>query len=140
MILYDSIGVLRYDRTPSYGFRLVMEIDPGINLLYKALIPKYKNVTGQRYSPHVSIVRKERPANLKAWGLYEGRKVRFKYSPDVHTDGIYWWLNVYSSQLEAIREELGLPVHSKITEPPGQFKRCFHTTIGNNKASIWVPA
>ena len=44
-------------------------------------------------------------------------------------DGVYYWLNVYSTRLEDIREELGLK------RLPGSFE-AFHITIGNNKEGL----
>ena len=81
----------------------------------------------------ISLVRKEIPKNLDAWGKYEGKKIEFKYSPDIQCDERYWWLNVYSKTLENIREELGLPVGSRYTRPPDGHEHVFHVTIANRK-------
>lgn len=53
-------------------------------------------------------------------------------SPYIHTDGIYFWLNVYSKDLEILRTELGLEKTSKLSRPPSE-EECFHITIGNLK-------
>ena len=85
------------------------------------------------YTPHVSVVRKEIPKNLAAWGLYQGEAVNFFYVPVVHANETYIWLNVFCRRLEEIRLELGLPISSQYTRPPDGYTKCFHTTLGNFK-------
>ena len=132
--LYASSGVLRYSNMPSYGYRLVMEVDRGLADYYFALIPKWLGrLNKPMYAPHVSVVRHETPALLRAWGRQSGEEVEFLYANYVHNDGTYWWLNVFSSRLEEIRQELGLPLSSPYTRPPSGFAKCFHLTIANSK-------
>ena len=114
-----------------------MEVDPGIAMFYRSLIPKYLPCNGTRYAPHVMVVReeKEEPVNKAAWGKYEGARVPFLYSPVVHQGKVYYWLNVFCVRLEDIRIELGLPAVSQYTLPPEGFKKFFHCTIANTKGS-----
>ncbi len=58
----------------------------------------------------------------------------FFYHPQIHEGKIYYWLEIYCTLLEDIREELGLPVVSQYTLPPEGFRKVFHMTIGNTKA------
>ena len=129
MTLIESKGTLHYEDR-----KLVCMVDPQLARFYKSLIPKYYNVAGQRYPPHISVVRKEVPPLMHLWGAREGQRVSFLYDPDIQNDAVYWWLNVFSSQLEAIRTELGLPLSSPYTRPPSGFLKCFHTTLGNQKS------
>lgn len=131
--LHESIGVLKYSYDKDYGYKLIVSVDPGISMFYRWLIPFWKVANPQRYPAHITVVRKEVPKNLNVWGKYEGRKIKFLYSPDIQYDERYWWLNVVSSELEEVRTELGLPVSSKFTRPPGEFKKYFHITIANRK-------
>ena len=66
-------------------------------------------------------------------GTREGEEVAFTYSPEVQIDETYYWLNAWSSRLEDVREELGLPRSDWYTEPPDH-SHCFHATIGNTKS------
>lgn len=130
-VWYSSRGKFRY----SGSDRLVVDIDPGIASYYRSLIPKSMPVNGTRYAPHVTVVRptKEVPTNITVWKKYEGETVEFCYSPLIHTDGVYFWLNVLCKRLEAVREELGLPILSRFTVPPEGFRKFFHATIANVK-------
>ena len=134
--MIKSVGTLRYTRTPQYGWRLVLEIDPGISMFYRSLIPKWYEVNGQAARPHITLVRRAKPANTEPWGQYEGERVEFEYDPYIHTDGkTYWWLNCYSERLEQIAEELGMPL-TNYTKPAKGYKKTWHTTIANQKQIV----
>ncbi len=132
-VLHKSVGVLRYDHTPEYGHRLVMECDQAIMDYYRDLLPFWKKPNPQRYGAHVSVVRHEVPVNLEAWGRHSGEKIEFDYTGEVFFGRVYCWLNVFCVRLEEVRVELGLPVRSEYTIPPDGFTKCFHLTIGNYK-------
>jgi hypothetical protein len=131
--ILTSSGVLRYS-LESGQHRLVVEVDRELARYYRSLIPKWIDTNKPKYSAHISVVRKEVPIELDHWGKYEGQPAMFHYSPIVHCDEVYLWLNCFSTQLEEIRVELGLPIHSEYTRPPNWFW-CFHLTIGNFKKS-----
>lgn len=133
MLLHKSKGPLRYSMGNA-GFKLIVEVDPGIASLCKALLPKSVILNPTRYSPHISVIRKEIPVLLEHWGKYEGQMAEFEYTNFVYSSKIYWWINVFSKQLENIRLELGLPVSSPYTRPPEGYEKCFHSTIGNTKS------
>ena len=93
---------------------------------------EYFQVKKPMYSSHISVVRNEVPPNLNMWGKYQGVKISFEYEPFIYGDELYYWLNAYSSILEDVRVELGLPNISDITVSPD--RKCkFHITIGNTK-------
>ena len=123
-----SSGPLHYE-----GSKLIVAVDPHIVLFYRSLIPKCHGVLGQRYPPHISVVRKEVPLNIDIWGKHEGEKVEFFYDSDTLWDSKYWWLNVYSSRLDIIRTELGLSNKNMFLTPPDGFEKVFHISIGNTK-------
>lgn len=125
-----SSGVLRYSIDGSYH-RLVVEMDPEIHRLYRALIPKYYVCRPQKYAPHITVVRGEQPLT-GAWGKHEGKGIDFEYETYLHYNGIYWWINCHSVALTSIRLELGLPSSYYLTRPPDDAE-CFHSTIGNSK-------
>lgn len=126
--LFKSDGILHYGST-----KLIVKVDPGIAYFYRSLIPKSIDIDPQKYKPHISVVRNETPVNMENWGKYENEKVEFSYSPIIHNGQVYWWINVFSIELEEIRLELGLPVSSQYTQPPDGFIKCFHITLGNCK-------
>lgn len=40
--------------------------------------------------------------------IMDGRKITFYYENEPQTNGEHWWLRVYSNEIEAIRESIGL--------------------------------
>jgi len=131
--MYSTYGTIRYNDDD--GFRLTVEVDQDLSNYYRSLIPKHLKVNRPRWPAHVTVVRpeKESPPKIRYWGDYEGEQIDFLYNPYVFCDKGYYWLEVWCSRLETIREELGLPVISRYTLPPSGFKKCFHCTIGNYK-------
>lgn len=129
-ILHKSTGVLRYSKD---GLNLRLSVCQGIVDLYRDLLPKSIRLNRQAFPAHISVVRKEVPPRMEFWRKYEGERLDFHYSPVVHHGKVYYWLNAFSTRLEAVRLELGLPVHSQYTLPPEGFTKCFHVTIGNIK-------
>lgn len=126
----ESIGRLKYS-AGTQGPRLVLEVDLGISLLTRALIPKYFYVAPPMYYPHITVIRHEHPLR-DPWGLHEGEKIKFWYDPWVYSDETYWWLNVRCPRLSEIRTELGLrPTRFTPQDAAGGF----HMTIGNTKGS-----
>lgn len=128
LLLHTSLGTLLYSND-----KLIVEIDKQITDYYLSLLPKHISFNRQMYAPHISVVRNEDPLNKDLWSKYQGKEIEFYYSPAIHFGQVYFWLNVFCKELENIRQELGLPVHSKITIPPEGFLQCFHTTLGNFK-------
>jgi len=134
MLLHKSKGTLRYSHAGDAGFKLVLEVDPGIASFCRAMIPKHITLNPQRYAPHISVVRHEHNVNMEHWGKYEGQEVEFEYTNYIHNGSVYWWINAFSNRLEEIRTELGLYIHDKYTQPPEGYKKCFHITLGNCKS------
>jgi len=121
---YDSQATVLYGP----GIRMIAEVDQELSEYYRSLIPKYYNVKPQRYKCHITIVRTgiETPTNMEFWGKYQDQKISFSYSPIIQNDGTYFWLDAYSSDIEKIREELGLPKYRKD-------RKEYHITIANIK-------
>jgi hypothetical protein len=134
MILHNSEGRLSY-RKEGNSYGLTVQVDQGISDFYRSLIPKYYDWQQQKYPAHITVVRihKEVPKNLEHWGKYNNKKIKFAYSGMIHDGTVYWWLNAFSTELEDIRLELGLPVRSEYTLPPEGFTKCFHITLSNKK-------
>lgn len=132
--MHKSKGELHYSYHEGYGYKLVLSVDPGIVKFYRSLIPKYMKFNPQRHDPHISVVRHELPLNPYAWEKYEKEIIEFEYSSYIHEGTMYFWLNAFSSRLEDIREELGLPITSIYDKyvPPG-YNKIFHFTLGNKK-------
>lgn len=132
-MLFKAKGVLKYEIGNS-GYKLIVDrVDPGISLFYRSLIPKWFRTQPQKYPPHISVVRKETPKNLKAWGKYEGQVIEFFYDPYIWNGTQYWWLNCFSKELEDIRTELGLENKIWDIDPEPGYSKCFHMSIANSK-------
>lgn len=115
-----------------YGFKVHVDVDPGIAETYRALVPKSVRLQRTRYPPHISVVRKEMVTKLDLWGKHEGDMIPFEYEPEVYNDETYYWLRCYSPALVEIRRGLGLPDLSEMARGPDMFDS-FHATIGNCK-------
>lgn len=133
MNLFGSTGCLRYSLTNSGGYSLKVMVDQQIADYYFSLIPKCIYRNRQMYPAHISTVRNEVPPYLNVWGKHEGKEVEFFYSNEIEHGTVYWWLNVFSKQLEEIRLELGLNVLSLYTKPPEGWNKTFHLTLANCK-------
>jgi hypothetical protein len=133
MNLFQSKGILRYSKTEIAGYKLVVEIDPEISKFYRSLIPKYIKIQPQKYTPHISVVRKTYELDLSLWMSREGFAVSFFYCNVIRNCERYYWIDVFSIELEEIRKELGLPLHSRFIGPPKEYIHCFHITLGNIK-------
>jgi len=134
MNLHKSSGVLNYYKEGN-SLGISVSVDQGISEFYRSLIPKYLPCNRQKYPAHITVVRihKEKPKDMKFWGMHEGNKIDFYYYSYVYEGSLYWWINTFSVKLEEIRRELGLPVTSEYTRPPDGFFKCFHLSLGNKK-------
>lgn len=100
----------------------LLECDEDIAKYYAWHMKKY----GVEVNPanlwgvHVSVLKGETPPNIQAWRKYEGYEVEFHYNHLIRFDnGKHAWVDVYSEDLSAIREEFGFPA-----------KPWYHLTIG----------
>ena len=59
---------------------------------------------------HVTIINEQVPKDKFLLGkeLFNKKKIEFFIDPEPRSDGKYWWLRVYCSQAEEIREAIGL--------------------------------
>jgi hypothetical protein len=131
--MFISNGKLLYSR--ENGYKVIVEIDQDLANYYYSLIPKYYRVQRPRYKAHVTVVRigHEIPTNLQFWNKYHGDTIVFRYGHEIHYDNNYYWISVWSTELERIRRELGLNDTSRFLTPPTGFKKNFHCTIANTK-------
>lgn len=129
--LFESTGELQYSK----DWRLVLRVDQDLGDYYRCMIPKWIPNQRPRWPAHVTVVRqeKETPTHKQHWWKYQGLKLNFFYSPVVHHDKVYFWINVWCKRLEEIRNELGMPIYSPFTLPPAGFTKNFHCTIANLK-------
>lgn len=112
--------------------KLVLEVDPEIVRLTRALLPPMWRTTfrPQRYEPHITISREEVLPPI-AVSLH-GSEVEFSYDPEPVLGELYAWLRVESETLLVIRTSLGLPPSSPLSRPPDG-EEVFHITLGNRK-------
>jgi hypothetical protein len=134
--MHTSTGIFEYDAgmghkhyDPWWG---LLYCDEGITQYYAWLmrrhgIETYSNDLGL-WGAHISVLKGEIPPKPELWGKYQDYEVQFHYSHIVRSEnGKHAWVDVYSEELSAIREELGFP-----------FKPWFHLTIGRLVRPITV--
>lgn len=133
MFLYTGQGYLSYSCINGF-YRLVLNTRDDLAEYYRKLIPIAYRPMSNLNPSHISVIRKETPTTSH-WGKHQGRRINFQYSPEPIQAGVYWWINAYSVELEAVRFDLGLPVvGGKFNYPlPEGYRRRFHITIGNTK-------
>lgn len=131
--MFFSNGKLIYSHDD--GYKVIVEISDDLASYYYSLIPKYYRIQKPRYKPHVTVVRigQDNPTNLTYWGKYQGDTIVFRYGNEVYYDNNYYWIHVWSTELERIRRELGLNDTSRLLIPPTGFRKNFHCTIANTK-------
>ena len=112
----------------------VVEIDQQLVNYYYALIPKYYNKKRQKYSAHITIIRKwefdyleysdseaeEKGQNIHNCPLF------FLYQGLIYFDKPYFYLKCWSWQIGQIRKSFGLKEFRDGFD-------CYHITVGNVK-------
>jgi len=120
-MLYRATGQLVY-----YDRYVVLYVARQLSDFYRSLIPKYKYVQPQKYPPHITVVRSfETPSKIN-WGFRNKDTLTIFYSNQIHYDNPYYYLNVYSTDVELVRRKLGLKRYR-------QSYGCYHLTLGNDK-------
>ena len=126
--MFTSTGILQYD--PGKGQKhfdpwwALLLCDDEIARYYAWQLKKrgmevYPNDKGL-WGTHISVLKGDVPIQTKDWGRYEGYEVEFHYNHLIRFEnGKHAWVDIYSEDLSAIREELGFP-----------FKPWYHLTIG----------
>jgi len=126
--MFSSTGILHYD--PGVGTKnfdahwAILLCDDEIARYYAWFLKKrgvelFSNDKGL-WKTHVSVLKGDEPPNPTAWKKYEGYEVEFHYTHLVRYDnGKHAWVDVYSEELSAIRQELGFVA-----------KPWYHLTVG----------
>lgn len=140
MKLLNGSGILIYD-PPRPGMKsktdwwIVVNTDNEICRYYRWWVWKRYMIELNQpsWGAHISVLRGGKPQDdkLHLWKKHHGKIVTFQYSPyirqtDRNIDGFnyFWFIDVWSEQLNNIREELGFPIlfdNKPIT---------YHITIG----------
>jgi hypothetical protein len=119
-IIYDPIAGKANNK-----WWVIVECDENIIKYYKYWVEKYYKVELNKplFNAHISVVRGEEPLNKELWRYNHECEVDFYYSVDIENENGYWWLRVFSKDLEDLREKLGLNKDVKFG---------FHLTIGKD--------
>ena len=119
--MYKSTGIISAGK---------VWVEPQISFYYRSLVPKYINIYPTRYKPHITFIRFKYEW---FWGdsfeIYDGDLVKFEYSNVVCYERPYYFLNVFSEDLDKIRLDLGLTPRRLLEN-----RQIYHITIGNNKS------
>jgi hypothetical protein len=110
---------------------LMLYTDDEIGKYYRALLRSQEpwlKLNIPMHGMHVTVVPgkyENPPKKDEYWGLYENEIVSFTYDGVVsHWHDYYYGMRIYSSRIEDIREELGLPRILPVF---------WHVTIANTK-------
>ena|SRR5690606_16840890 len=106
---------------------IVANLSHDFGRYYLSLLPKYLKVNGQRYTPHITIVRSFECPNKTKWVSYNEQLITVVYEPLIKFDGTYYFLDCYSEEISRIRLEQGLERY--------RMYECYHITIGNTKCN-----
>lgn len=111
---HTGVATLRYDPTLNTKYNdwwLISDTCEGITDYYRRQIEQWLGIVLLKpaFGAHISIIVGEEPPNKHLWKLDQGRQVEYQYTHDVFTNGEFWWLNVISGEMDAIREYFGLP-------------------------------
>ena len=111
-----------------YDWWIVAYLPQDFGRYYRSLCPKAWCIKPPMYNSHITVVRKdlEQLDKSKLSDIEDGRVVSLSYSPEIKTDGLYYWMDVYSPEIVEIRRSLGLPDYRDGYD-------CYHVTIGNKK-------
>jgi hypothetical protein len=131
---YESKGVLYYNpkrgKNQDASWWLILDVDKELTRYYRWWVMREFGLRLHEpsWNAHATIVRGEAPPNIHAWKKYEGREIVFSVQHVVRQAGdttgwdrpdCYWFVDIFSSELSMIREELGFPPKEK-----------YHITIG----------
>ena len=119
--MFQTWGIIKYGENSCRAW-----LDDEIGKYYRSLLPKAWGVQPPMHTTHVSIVRVFEKPNRLYWKKYEGSTIEVIYYPSMQTNGLYFWLNCMSDDIERIRKEMGLSI----------FRSTFsthHITVGNLK-------
>ncbi len=138
---YDpNLGKELIDYEP---FWLIGTGDAGIGMYYQHLLKiemqrqcRYLVIDKPAWNTHVSVVRGEEPTIAGIWGKHARRKIKIDYEPIIKTNYLHYWLDAYSSDLEDIREEMGLSRKSFVYIDGVKKPIEFHITIGNRNLEL----
>ena len=105
---------------------IIADCDPGIMEYYSWLYWRRHGIKLLKpmHGSHISIVRGEEEGIDCGWwkSRMDGPMVEFSYSIEMREQETYVWLDVFSSELEEVRTDLGL------SNTPPTFN--FHLTLG----------
>jgi hypothetical protein len=109
----------------------VLQVDKEITRYYRWWVRNHlwTKLEVPSYDAHCSCVRGEfiQSDKLSLWKKYHGKTISFEYDNEIrsktksHESGAttHYFINVYSKQIDALRDELGLKVYTH-----------YHITIG----------
>lgn len=125
---FSAVGKIIYDPTAGKAANpwwVIVECPKDILDYYHYWMKREKGIHLNKplFGAHISVIRGEEPPKEKQqlWRNHHEKEVTFYYSPNLDTEGEYWWLDVSCPDLLSIREELGLQAEVEFG---------FHFTIG----------
>ena len=136
-----STGVIRYSPKllgpTSDRWWVVIDCDPEIGRYVRHLFHLHRHRCEAMQRPawkeHITVIRDEEPRQSlqPLWEAYNGCTLDFLWSPEVETDGEYFWLPVQCPFALDMREELGLARNPLYP---------LHLSIGHTRCSTSAPS
>jgi hypothetical protein len=107
--------------------KIIVSVDRGIGDYYYRMIPYHFVARRPLYTDKITVVRTGKETIcFTETGKFEGRPIKFSYDGVIRLDPPYFYLDVWSEDIEKVRRELGLPKFR------AGFKT-YHMTVGNIK-------
>lgn len=131
MDYFISIGCLNYDPPrPNMkqvsAWRCVLAVDREITRYYRWWVQKelFIELEKPSWDAHITVTEGEEPRDIfkHLWKQDNGKRIKFKYFPELIKGGPFWFVRVSCPELYTVRYNLGLRPYYP-----------FHITIGREK-------
>src|SRR5579883_3482590 len=108
LIYEPSLLTMKNKKSPWW---VIVQCCPDLAAYYRFFIGRAAfAVAAPAFGSHISVITDEKPpeAQLPLWKAHHLKEVEFEYTPELQSDGLYFWLPVVCPTLLTLREELGL--------------------------------
>lgn len=127
-----SVGTIYYSPkklgNTSPNWWMIIKCDPAIGEYFRHLywLAHYRchKLVRPAWKEHISLVRNEKPKKEYLWGVYAKQRFTFYFTPELKTDGYFYWLDVACPGATKMRAELGLAEDPTVP---------FHLTVGHTE-------
>lgn len=111
---FDPVKLTNKHHNQNWKYNAICLIEGDIDKYYAWFLKKRFNLELNRpiRKAHITII-SDKVTDLEKYNqakqIFDGKEIVFTYEPDeIRTNGEHWWLKVYNTDIEAIREFAGL--------------------------------